>query len=89
MQLTDAGRKKLAKFMVIQEVSARGLSAQVGWKSHTILLRLLKGQQSTVTPDKAARIAVALGVGVDDLFVPRVSSTVRRPVARSSRKAAA
>lgn len=88
MLLTDAGRKKLAKFMVIQEVSARSLAAEVGWKSHTILLRLLKGEQSSVTPEKAARIAVALGVGIDDLFVPRVSNGTRQDVKHPARKAA-
>lgn len=84
MQLTEAGRKRLAKLMVIQDISARALAAQAGWQSHTILLRLLSGEQSTLTPDRAVAIAATLGVGVDDLFVPRMSTAPGRTVTRKS-----
>lgn len=90
MQITDAGRKRLKTLMVVQDVSARWLAQQAGWKSHTILLRLLKGEQHTLTPDRAARIAAALGVGMDDLFVARVSNNEGRtvPSRTSARRAA-
>lgn len=71
MQLTAAGRKRLKTLMVVQDVSTRRLAKQAGWKSHTILVRLLSGEQDTLTPDRAALIASTLGVGMDDLFVPR------------------
>lgn len=88
MEITDKGRKKLASLMVIQEWSARRLSEQVGWKSHTILLRILRGEQRTIKPEKATAIAAHLGVGMDDLFVPRSSTVVRHNGARQGRRAA-
>lgn len=67
-------RKQLAKLMVIQGVSGRQLAKAAGWKSHTYLQRLLRGEVKTLDTDPALRIAHKLGVGVDDLFLLRVSS---------------
>lgn len=72
MELRD--RKKLAKLMVIQNVSHRQLAAAAGWKSHSYLGRLLRGEVTTLEPEPALRISKFLGVGVDDLFLVRVSS---------------
>lgn len=74
MKLIDA--KRLRKLMVIQEVSARELSRQAGWKSHSYMNRLLSDGDPTDTleVEPAARIAAFLGVGVDDLFLSRVST---------------
>lgn len=66
--------KQLAKLMVIQECSARQLAKVAGWKSHTYMQRLLKGQAKTLEVEPAVRIAKYLGVGVDDLFLAKVSS---------------
>lgn len=66
-------RKQLAKLMVIQRVSARQMSRVAGWKSHSYMNRLLAGEVRTLSTDPALRIAHHLGVGVDDLFVLRVS----------------
>ena len=66
--------KKIKKLMVIQDVSARTLALSVGYKSHAYVTRILRGEIQTVTPERAARIARHLGVGIDDLFVPRLSS---------------
>lgn len=66
--------KKIKKLMVIKDVSARTLATKVGYQSHAYITRILRGEISTVTPEKAARIAAFLEVGVDDLFVARVSS---------------
>jgi transcriptional regulator with XRE-family HTH domain len=66
-------RKQLAKLMVIQGVSARQLALVAGWKSHSYMNRLLSGQVKTLSTDPALRIAHYLGVGVDDLFLVRVS----------------
>ncbi len=66
--------KKIAKLMVIQEVSAREVARQAGWKSHTYMQRLLKGDAKTLEPEHAVRIAHFFGVGTDDLFVARSSS---------------
>lgn len=66
--------KKIQKLMVIQDVSARTLADEVGYSSHSYITRILRGEIKTVTPDRAARIARFLGVGMDDLFVPRLST---------------
>ena len=66
-------RKQLAKLMVIQGVSARTLAKVAGWKSHSYMNRLLSGEVRTLATDPALRIAHHLGVGVDDLFLVRVS----------------
>ncbi|WP_426243771.1 helix-turn-helix domain-containing protein [Nocardioides sp. LHG3406-4] len=66
-------RKQLAKLMVIQGVSARRLSKIAGWRSHSYMNRLLSGEVRTLSTEPALRIANHLGVGVDDLFLVRVS----------------
>lgn len=75
MHLLD--RKKLAKLMVIQGISQRELAHAAGWRSHSYLGRLLRGEVTTLEPEPALRICAALGVGVDDLFLVRSSSTLR------------
>ena len=72
MQLRD--RKRLATIMVVQGVSHRQLAKAAGWKSHSYLGRLIRGEVNTLDPDAALRISHFLGVGVDDLFLVRVSS---------------
>lgn len=71
-------RKGLLKLMAIQNVSARQLAKAAGWKSHSYMNRLLKdpknGGVDTLEVEPAVRIAKYLGVGVDDLFVARLSS---------------
>ena len=72
MRLTN--RKLLAKLMAIQGVSARQLAKAAGWKSHSYMNRLINGEATTLEVEPAVRIAKYLGVGVDDLFVARVST---------------
>lgn len=72
MQVKDA--KKIASLMVIQDVSQRTLAAQAGYKSHAYMGRILRGEVTTLDPAAAVRIAKFLGVGVDDLFLVRVST---------------
>ncbi|NOV98170.1 helix-turn-helix domain-containing protein [Isoptericola halotolerans] len=80
MVLTD--RKKLAKLMVIQDVSQRELAKAAGWKSHSYLGRLLRGEVNTLDLEPAVRIAMYLQVGTDDLFMSRSSSDSRRNAKR-------
>lgn len=82
MQLID--RKRLAKLMTIQEVSQREVALAAGWKSHSYLGRLLRGDVNTLETDPAVRIAHFLGVGTDDLFVARSSSDSRQNVKRKA-----
>jgi transcriptional regulator with XRE-family HTH domain len=72
MRVTDP--KKIKKLMVIQGVSARSLAEACGYRSHAYVARILRGEIKTVTPERAARIARHLQVGVDDLFMPRLST---------------
>lgn len=76
--------KKIAKLMLIQEVTQRQLAEAAGWQSHSYVARLLSGEIKTVTPDRAARIARYFEVGVDDLFVARLSSDAGPSVKRGA-----
>lgn len=84
MLLTDAGRKRLGTILVVQDVSQRTLAQAAGWRSHSYLGRLLRGEENTLSPEAAARIAAYLGVGMDTFFVPRVSGDTGQ-TARSGR----
>lgn len=86
MVLTD--RKKLAKLMVIQGVSQRELALAAGWKSHSYLGRLLRGDVATLEVEPAVRIAMYLGVGTDDLFMSRASTVVAQNAPRRTMAAA-
>lgn len=66
--------KKLARLMVIQDVSQRELARAAGWKAHSYLGRLLRGEARTCETEPALRIAHRLGVAVDDLFLTKVAS---------------
>jgi len=76
--------KRIQKLMVVQDVSTRRLASEVGYASHAYMARILHGEITTVTPERAARIARFLGVGVDDLFVPRLSTDSGHSIKRGS-----
>lgn len=78
--------KRIAKLMAIQGVSQRELARIVGWKSHAYMGRILRGEIRSVDPETAVKIAATFGVGVDDLFMPRVSTET---VQSESRRGAA
>ena len=83
MILTD--RKRLAKLMVIQGVSQRELATAAGWRAHSYLGRLLRGEVKNLESDPALRIAKYLGVGVDDLFLTEVDIRDVRPGQQNGR----
>lgn len=72
MELKDL--ELLQELMETHEVSARELSRFAGWKSHTYLQRLLRGEVKTLKTDPAIRIAYRLQVPVHRLFVTKVSA---------------
>lgn len=86
MELRD--RKKLARLMVIQEETQRSLSLAAGWRSHSYLGRLLRGEVKTLDTDAALRIAHRLRVPVDDLFLIQVDSNPGRNEQKKKRPAA-
>lgn len=78
MQVMAEHRKRLLTLMVVQGKSQRDVAAAAGWRSHSYLGRILRGDVDTLDNDAAVRIAHYFGVGVDDLFVTRSSSTAER-----------
>lgn len=80
--------RKLASVMIVQEVSQRELATAAGWKSHSYLGKLLRGEANGVTPDSALRIAHYLGLPVNDLFLTKVSDKNGRQL-RTKRTTAA
>lgn len=80
-------RKQLAKLMVIQGASQRQVAEAAGWKSHSYLGRLLRGEVKTLEPEHAVRIACFFGVGVDDLFLARVTTNTPQTDSRHGRVA--
>lgn len=74
--------KRILKLMAIKDVSARTLAEEVGYASHSYVTRILRGEITTVTPERAARFARFFEVGVDDLFMPRLSTDAGPSVKR-------
>ena len=68
--------------MVVREVSQRRLALAAGYKSHSYMGRVLRGEVDTLAPEAAVRIARFLQVGVDDLFAPGVSTNTPHSVHR-------
>jgi len=81
--------RQLQKLMVIQDTSGRQLAEVAGYKSHTYVQRLLKGEARTLDPEPAIRIAAYFGVGVDDLFLGKVSTNPGESVQSNKRRVAA
>lgn len=85
-ETTAAGRavlvapRRLQQLMTRQGVTQRELAAHAGWRSHTYVGRLLRGDADTLTVDAANRIAAHLGVPVDSLFDPSTSRGRRDPI---------
>lgn len=70
--------KKLARLLVIQEISHRQLADALGWKSHSYVGRIVRGKVRSIDGDAALRIAAILKTPVDDLFAIKVSSQAGR-----------
>lgn len=67
--------KMLRKLMLIHDdMSGRDLAQIAGYKSHTYIARVLRGEYKVIGNDHALRIAAHFKVGVDDLFLVRTSS---------------
>lgn len=71
MQVRDL--KKLRSLIVIQELSHREIAEAAGWRSHTYVSRLLRGEVKTLKAEPAIAIAKLLGAPLEDLFVTRMS----------------
>lgn len=82
MELKD--HTLLAGLMETKKISARTLARDAGWKSHTYLQRLLRGDVKTLKPEPAARIAYRLEVPFNLLFETRASEDSAQPERRKS-----
>lgn len=82
MLVRDPGR--IVVLMALTRVSTRQLAQDAGWRSHTYLLRVLSGEVRSVQAEPAMRIAEVLGVSVDDLFLPWVTTNAGRNGKRAS-----
>ncbi|TLF72964.1 helix-turn-helix transcriptional regulator [Nocardia cyriacigeorgica] len=65
-------REMLERLMKTKGASQRQLAAIAGWKSHTYMQRLIRGEVKTLSTDPALRIAHHFGVPVDLLFLTRM-----------------
>jgi transcriptional regulator with XRE-family HTH domain len=65
-----------------QGISQRELAIAAGWRSHTYVARLIKGDATNLKPQPAARIAKRLRVPIDLLFVTKLSSDTVQPAKR-------
>lgn len=66
--------KRLKTLMEIHGMSGRDVAKAAGYKSHTYMTRILRGEYDTMSPEAALRLAAHFKVGVDDLFLVRVST---------------
>jgi transcriptional regulator with XRE-family HTH domain len=66
--------KGLKALMVVQHVSQRRLAKEAGYKSHSYMGRLMRGEVDTLEPEAALRIARFLQVDAGFLFAPRPST---------------
>jgi transcriptional regulator with XRE-family HTH domain len=66
--------KGLRTLMVVREVSQRRLALAAGYRSHSYMGRILRGEVDTLDGEAAVRIARFLQVGVDYLFAPSMSA---------------
>ena len=82
MQVKDADL--LRRLLESKQMTARQLSRDMGWKSHSYLNRILSGEIRTVKPEAAVKLAYLLQVPVDLIFVPRVSGDTRRSAMQRS-----
>jgi transcriptional regulator with XRE-family HTH domain len=82
-------RKLLDSRLKKVDLSQREIAAMVGWRSHTIFNRIVRGEVNTVEDKRAVRLAYILGVGVDDLFEARSSTGGQQTVTPKRTKVAA
>jgi transcriptional regulator with XRE-family HTH domain len=74
--------KGLRTLMVVREVSQRRLALAAGYRSHSYMGRILRGEVDTLDGKAAERIARFLQVGVDYLFAPVLSGATAHSVHR-------
>jgi transcriptional regulator with XRE-family HTH domain len=72
--------RKLARLALIQGATHRQIAEAIGWKSHTYVGRILRGEIRTMDPASAVRLCHYFGVAVDDFFMTKSSRNPGRSV---------
>lgn len=67
-------RKLLARLIVLQDWSVRGLATASGFRSHSYLNRMVHGKVRSCSAERATALAHNLGVPLDSLFLTRMST---------------
>jgi transcriptional regulator with XRE-family HTH domain len=75
MQVRD--NKLLGSIAESQQHTHRAIAQALGWKSHTMVGRIIRGEVKTVSTDAAIRWAFLYGVPVDFLFLTKASKNPR------------
>lgn len=86
MQVIDG--ELLGRTIKVKKHSLRGFADKMGWKSHTYLQRLIRGEVRSVTPETAALMCHYLEVPLDLLFETKVSTNSGQSVDENGRKKA-
>jgi len=73
MLLDDKHRDVLKRMLKGRGISARTLAIAAGYRSHSYMTKLLRGDAKWVDKRAAVRIAAFLSVPVDVLFVAKTS----------------
>jgi len=68
-------------------LSNRELARLIGWKSHSYMNEIIRGDVDTMKTDSALRLAFVLDMGVDDLFVVE-GSIISEPESEETRQTA-
>lgn len=82
-------RDRLERIMAVTGQSSRQVARAAGWKSHSYLLRILRGTARTVSPVSGLRIAHHFGVPIEHLFTPVVYNAAERILHRARTETAA
>lgn len=71
-------RKMLGRLIALQDWSIRSLAKSSGFRSHSYLNRLVLGQVSTCSAERAVALCANLQVPLDSLFLTKMSSDQER-----------
>lgn len=64
----------LQSLKIVRKVSNRDLAKIAGYKSHSYMNKIMKGDATTLNPEPALRLAKFFQVGVEYLFSTEVST---------------
>lgn len=79
----------LKSLQIVRKLSNRDMAKIAGYKVHSYMNRIMRGEAKTMDPEPALRLAKYFGVGVEYLFTTEVSTKpVQNKQKKNPRKAA-